>query len=308
MPWSNIFLRMNSSPIIVISGCTASGKSDIALKLAKRINGVIINADSRQVYEEISIGTAKPKPDKVENNIWYIDDIPHYLYSYVSVKEKYNLYRYQQDVFKLLKSLPRDVVPILVGGTGLYIDSVVFNYELKKEKEEELEKKFIDLDKEYVKKLQKEVGKEILDRLNKSDRNNPHRLQKIIQHGLPSIKRGKVLNHIYFFLDMKIEILKERSKQRVENMFVNGLLEENEMSRKNNLEKYPALRTIGYQEFDKYFDKEKTLEEVKEDIITHTNQYAKRQRTWFRRNKKVIYVKEYRELEKRTLDFLSKKL
>jgi len=88
-------------------------------------------------------------------------------------------------------------------------------------------------------------------------------------------------------------------------MFANGLLEENVMIRKNNLGKYPALRTIGYQEFDKYFEKKKSLDEVKKDIITHTSQYAKRQRTWFRRNKKIHYIKDYRQLKKEIVNFLS---
>lgn len=296
---------MINSSIIVISGCTASGKSDVALKLAKKINAVIINADSRQVYKEISIGTAKPIPDRTENDVWYIDNIPHYLFSYVSVKEKYNLYRYQKDVFNLLKNLPKDTIPILVGGTGLYIDSVVFNYQLEKEDNvtEYRERKLIT---ENIKDLQKKVGKEILEKLNESDRNNPRRLQKILQSGLPSIQKGKELNHLYFFLDVDREILKERISKRVEKMFESGLLEENIMIRENNLEKHPALQTIGYQEFDKYFEKEKSLEEVKEDIITHTNQYAKRQRTWFRRNMKVNYIKDYKELEERTLAFISK--
>ncbi|MBP5204659.1 tRNA (adenosine(37)-N6)-dimethylallyltransferase MiaA, partial [bacterium] len=116
--------------LIVIAGTTASGKSQIALDLAKKRDCVIINADSRQVYKEISIGTAKPTFQDYKDNIGYIDNIPHYLYSYVSVKEDYNLYRYQKDAYNTLKNIPPNKVPILVGGTGLYIDSVVYNYKL----------------------------------------------------------------------------------------------------------------------------------------------------------------------------------
>jgi tRNA dimethylallyltransferase len=187
----------------------------------------------------------------------------------------------------------------------LYIDSVVFNYQLEKETKN-YEYKDRELITEDIKELQKEIGKEILDKLNEGDRNNPRRLQKIIKSGLPSIQKGKELNHLYFFLDIDREILKERISKRVDKMFESGLLEENIMIREKNLERYPALQTIGYQEFDKYFEKEKSLEEVKEDIITHTNQYAKRQRTWFRRNMKVNYIKDYKELEEKTLAFISK--
>lgn len=285
--------------ILVLTGCTASGKSSLALELAKEINGVIINADSRQIYKEISIGTAKPIPDKVENDIWYIENIPHLLYSYISIKEDFNLYRYQQDVFNLLKKLPKEVTPILVGGTGLYIDAVVFNYKLKKHSEKKDQSKREKLQKKDVDQLQKIVGTEKLSKLNISDQNNPHRLIQIIEKGsLPSIEKGEELKHKYFFLDVPKDILNRNIERRVEEMFENGLLEENIEIRKKGLDKYPALSTIGYQEFEKYFKKAGSLEEVKEDIIIHTRQYAKRQRTWFRRNKNVIYVKNLNNILK----------
>jgi tRNA dimethylallyltransferase len=100
--------------IIVIAGPTASGKSNIAIDLAKKINGIIINADSRQVYKELSIGTAKPSKSEMKG-------IPHYLYGYVSVTEEYNIHRYQKDVLKLIKTLYDKKQIIMVGGTGLYI-------------------------------------------------------------------------------------------------------------------------------------------------------------------------------------------
>lgn len=294
---------MSNSPIVVISGCTASGKSEMALNLAKKINGVIINADSRQLYKEISIGTAKPIPDYTEKDIWYIKGIKHYLYSHVSVKEIYNLYRYQKDVFHLLKQLPSGTIPILVGGTGLYIDSVVFNYELKKE--EILKKEEKNYEQLSIKEIQELVPTTLLEKLNNSERNNRERLIRIIEKGLPSINKGKILDHIYFFLDLEIDLLEERIKKRVNTMFSEGLLEENIRIRKSGLNRFPPLRTIGYQEFDEYFENKISLEEVKEKIVTHTKQYAKRQRTWFRRNKEVQYFSSYKQLEKETKRYLS---
>lgn len=284
---------MNKRPIIVIAGCTASGKSDVALQLAKEINGVIINADSRQVYKEISIGTAKPVPDKIEDGVFIIDGIKHYLYSYISVKDEFNLYKYQKDVFSLLEKLPKDVTPILTGGTGLYIDSVVYNYKLKENREN---KSNIDLGDLSIKELQELVGSKKLEKLNESDRENPRRLIHIIKHGLPSIKKGKSLKHLYFFLNIDADTIKKNIRLRVEKMFERGLIKENEIIRKEGLNLYPALDTIGYTEFDQYFEGEKKIEEVKEDIITHTNQYAKRQRTWFRRNENIVYVKNLEEI------------
>lgn len=288
---------MSSSPIIVISGCTASGKSDVALKLAKRINGVILNADSRQIYKEVSIGTAKPNLILNESNQWEKEGITHYLYSQTSINKKYNLYQYQTDAFKILNQLSPQITPILTGGTGLYIDSVIFNYKLKtlSQPQTEVADNLSDF---TAKELQRLVPSEILNKLNESDRQNKNRLIRVIQKGLPSIKKGTPLEHIYFFLDIEKGILEKRIEQRVNQMFKNGLLEEN-IKIRNAFPKSTFFKTtIGYKEFEDYFKKNISLDEVKEDIITHTKQYAKRQRTWFRRNKGVIYVKNLEEIEK----------
>jgi len=288
--------------IIVILGATATGKTKLAVRLAKDIGGEIISADSRQIYKGLDIGTGKDLQEYKLDNC----EIAHHLIDIRTIDEPYSVYDFQRDAIQSIEQIMNNnKIPIVCGGTGLYIDAVVFNYKLEK-KDNVTEYKDRELITEDIKELQKEIGKEILDKLNEGDRNNPRRLQKILRSGLPSIEKGEELNHLYFFLDIDREILKERISKRVNKMFESGLLEENIMVREKNLEKYPALQTIGYQEFDKYFEKEKSLEEVKEDIITHTNQYAKRQRTWFRRNMKVNYIKDYKELEKKTLAFISK--
>ena len=288
---------MSSSPIIVISGCTASGKSDVALKLAKRINGVILNADSRQIYKEVSIGTAKPNLILNESNQWEKEGIIHYLYSQTSINKKYNLFKYQTDTFKILNQLPPQITPILTGGTGLYIDSVIFNYKLKTKSQPQTEVAD-NLSDFTAKELQRLVPSEILNKLNESDRQNKNRLIRVIQKGLPSIEKGTPFEHIYFFLDIEKDILEKRIEQRVNQMFKNGLLEEN-IKIRNKFPKSTFFKTtIGYKEFEDYFPKNISLDEVKEDIISHTKQYAKRQRTWFRRNKGVIYVKNLEEIEK----------
>ena len=289
---------MSSSPIIVISGCTASGKSDVALKLAKRINGVILNADSRQIYKEVSIGTAKPNLVLNENNDWEQEGIKHYLYSQTSISKKYNLYQYQTDTFKILNQLTPQMIPILTGGTGLYIDSVIFNYKLKTrfQPQTEVTDNLSDF---TAKGLQRLIPSEILNKLNESDRQNKNRLIRVIQKGLPSTEKGTPFEHIYFFLDIEKDILEKRIEQRVNQMFKNGLLEEN-IKIRNKFPKSTFFKTtIGYKEFEDYFQKNISLDEVKENIISHTKQYTKRQRTWFRRNKGVIYVKSLKEIEKR---------
>ena len=274
-----------TGPIIVIAGPTASGKSSIAIKLAKEIGGVIINADSKQVYKEISIGTAKPTEDDMQG-------IPHHLYGHVSVKDGYNIFKYQKDVNDVLKNLSNNQIPILVGGTGLYIDSVIFNYNLK-ENDIDLEKRE-ELNSLSVDELKKLLETEVLDELNESDRENPIRLIRLIEKSSSKeLIKGRTLNHIYFVVDKEKVVLSERIKTRVQDMFNNGLLEENIQIRENGLEKYLALKTIGYQEFDEYFEGKKSLDEIKEEIINHTNQYAKRQRTWFRKHKEAIWTDDY---------------
>jgi tRNA dimethylallyltransferase len=229
--------------IIVIAGTTASGKSSLSLKLANKVNGVIINGDSRQIYKEISIGTSKP-------NIHDMADIPHYLYGFVSVKDKYNIYKYQRDISKVLNNIPKDKIPIIVGGTGLYIDSVIYNYNLSKK------------------------------------------------------SKGEALKHLYFVVDKPKDILKENIGKRIDEMFDKGLLEENIEIRKKKLSKYPALKTIGYAEFDGYFKREKTLDEVKNEIVKNTIDYAKRQRTWFRRNKDAVWESDYNIILERSNKFI----
>ncbi len=293
--------KLDSIPTIVIAGPTASGKSDLALRLAKKIDGEIINGDSRQVYKELSIGTAKPS--KKESSV-----VPHHLYDYISVREDYNIYRYQKDFNKLLKSFPKKRIPILVGGSGLYIDSVIFNYELKEEKtsKEEREKRE-RLNKLSLKELQKlvsDIDPKLLKKLNRSDRNNPIRLIRVIEREGEILNKREPKKHKYFVIDLDKKLLNKKIETRVEKMFEIGLLEENEKLREEGLEKYPALNTIGYQEFTSYFEGNCSLEDVKRKIIKNTKEYAKRQRTWFRKHNHAIWTNDYNLILEESLKFI----
>lgn len=276
--------------IIVIAGPTASGKSSLAIKLAKEIGGYIINADSRQVYEEISIGTAKPTPDEVKDGHWIVDGIKHYLYDYVPLKERYSIYQFQKDVHEVIKKEDPKLHPILVGGTGLYIDSVVFNFKLSPLAEQD-----VDLEKLSIEELQELAGG-TLDSLNESDRENSRRVMALIKRGSKQTK-GAPFPHKYLVMDIDREILKERMAKRVDLMFEIGLEEENrQLIEKGYTYDTPGLDTIGYKEFGGYFRGEKTIEKVKEQINTDTRRYAKRQRTWFKRNKNAIYISNLDEI------------
>jgi tRNA dimethylallyltransferase len=288
---------MNLRPIIVIAGPTATGKSELAIKLAKAINGVIINADSRQIYQEISIGTARPSEIQLAL-------VPHLLYGTVSVKDNYNVYRYQKDVFKILENLPKEQTPILVGGTGLYIDSVIYNYNLKSSSEviQARKERYSQL---TVIELQKQIPNEIFEKLNNSDKNNPRRLQRIIERG-NTLKEnnGDIFPNKYFVIDLPKDILRLRVEKRVDDMFANGLIEENRKVQDAKLNTFPPLNSIGYQEFIGYFENKKTLKDVREEIIIHTMQYIKRQRTWFKRNPDTIYTTEFDSILKESRSLL----
>ncbi len=286
--------------IIVLAGPTASGKSDIAISLAKQIGGYIINGDSRQVYTDLNIGTSKPKFDKkVSKGQDIKDGITHYLYDYINPKDNFTLYEYQRDVNTVLNNTKG--IPILVGGSGLYIDSVIFNYHLVNNS-----KDISNLESKSVDELQT-FAKDFLDEMNESDRSNRHRLIRAIERGGVNREKGKELENIYFVIDIDKEILKERVKERIERMFKDGLLEENiSLLDKGYTYENKGMNSIGYREFKEYFENNKSIDDVKEEIFKNTMAYIKRQRTWFRRNKGSIWINNEKELLYRASNFILK--
>ena len=283
--------------IIVIAGATATGKSEISLKLAKKINGYIINADSRQIYKKINIGSAKPKFDKeISKGVHTLNGITHYLYDFVDPKENFTIFDYQNCVNNVLKNTQG--IPILTGGSGLYIDSVIYNYKLSKNN------KNTDLKDKSIEELQ-ELAKEYLPYMSESDRKNKHRLIRAIQREGVNREKGKELNNIYFVIDIEKQVLQERIKKRIDNMFKEGLLEENiSLLKQGYTYNDKGMKTIGYIEFKEYFENKISLEDVKERIFKNTMAYIKRQRTWFRRNKGSIWVRDYSQILRDSIRFI----
>ena len=275
--------------IIVIAGATATGKSEISLKLAKELNGYIINADSRRIYKKINIGSAKPKFDKeISKGVHTLNGITHYLYDFVDPKENFTIFDYQNCVNNVLKNTQG--IPILTGGSGLYIDSVIYNYKLSKNN------KNTDLKDKSIEELQ-ELAKEYLPYMSESDRKNKHRLIRAIQREGVNREKGKELNNIYFVIDIEKQVLQERIKKRIDNMFKEGLLEENiSLLKQGYTYNDKGMKTIGYIEFKEYFENKISLEDVKERIFKNTMGYVKRQRTWFKRNKNAVWINEPKEI------------
>ncbi len=299
-------------PLIVLTGPTATGKSSLALKIAKKHNGEVINADSRQVYKEIKIGTAKPDFDsEFSENSYCVDGITHHLYNCIDPKQLYSLADYQKDAFNVIDEvLEKGKLPILCGGTGLYIDAVVFNYELTNEQQSLLRSSYQKMTVLELQTLLLKKDPEQFNSLNESDRKNPHRLirriEKIDFNTAPQSKRKPKYDYLYLVLFQGKDSILKKIEQRTKAMLNNGLVEENIQLRKKGLStRHSSMKTIGYQEFDEYFMGNRTLEEVEQLIIIHTNQYAKRQLTWFRRNKEAVWVKTPQEAFTQIKSFLT---
>lgn len=272
-----------SGKIIVIAGPSASGKSNLATKLAKELDGYIINGDSRQLYKHLTIGSAKPTAEEISKS-----GIRHFLYDIIDPKENFTIYQYQKEVENILNS--EKGIPIIVGGTGLYIDSVIFNYNLVQSNSNE------DLSSLSLEQLQ-EKAKEYLNDMTESDRKNRHRLIRAIQKNGIKSSRGKELDNIYFVLDIPKYELEERVRDRIEEMFKRGLLDENKkLLEMGYTYEDKGMKSIGYSEFKPYFEGLVSLENVKEMIVKNTLSYIKRQKTWFRRNKNSIWVDSYENI------------
>jgi tRNA dimethylallyltransferase len=297
--------------IIAIGGQTGSGKTDFGIKLASEFDGEIINADSRQVYKGLNIGTAKGKVKKRhDDGSVNIDDIKHWLVDVVEPDKNYTLADFQKDAFRVIDYiLERRKLPILVGGTGLYIDAVLYNYDLSNtEPDEKLRAGLKQLDVEELQKSLESINAETFKQMTPSDKKNPHRLMRAIERKLSGNTPGRrdpKYECLYICIDINTDDYFKRLNYRVDQMFESGLVQENRTLREHGYtRKDPGMKTIGYQEFDDFFEGKKTEEQVREDIKLHTKQYAKRQNTWFKRNDDIVWVKNYKEAKEVTENFL----
>jgi tRNA dimethylallyltransferase len=285
--------------LIVILGPTASGKSELAIKLAKRFNGQIVSADSRQIYKEMNIGTNKLTEKQMAG-------IKHYLIDVVNPNQEFTLAQYKKIAIKTIKDIHKQgKLPFLVGGTGLYIWAVVDNLQIPKAKpnpelrfkiETEIQKK--GLKKVYQKLLQLDPEAKYF-----VEPNNPRRiiraLEVCLSTGQPfsrQRKKGRPLfDTLQIGLKLPKETLNKKIDQRVEKMIQTGLVDEVKNLAKEYSWHLPAMSSIGYQEIGQYLRGEITLEQAKELIKQHTRQYARRQMSWFRRDKRIKWIKNYQQ-------------
>ena len=301
--------------VIVIAGPTASGKTSLGVELAKRIGGEVISADSMQIYKDMTIGTAKPTPEETEG-------IPHYLIDFVPPDERYSVADFKKDAEeKIDEIIKRGKAPIIVGGTGLYIDSLVYGIDYPEiEYDEEYRNELMQKaeTEEGLKSLYEEAMKidpEAMQIISSNDKKRITRILEIYnatgktktELEAKSREKGPKYDYIVFAIDWDREKLYERINLRVDIMIEQGLVDEvKEVVDK--YKKFPtAMQGLGYKEVVEYLEGKITYDEMVEKIKLETRHFAKRQLTWFRKNKDIIWIDGQKE-KKDNVDFILEKV
>ena len=290
---------MKKQPLIILTGPTAVGKTELSIKLAKAVGGEIISADSMQIYKYMDIGTAKIRAEEMQG-------IKHYLVDELEPDEEFNVTVFQKKAKEAMQEIyAKGKIPILVGGTGFYIQSVLYDITFTENEDD---------DTEYRKELYaiaKEHGAEYLhDMLKKVDpaaaeaihANNVKRVARALEyfhqtgeciskHNETESQKESPYNAVYFVLNNDRKILYERIDKRVDKMFDEGLVSEVEHLKEMGYNKeLVSMQGIGYKEILAYLDGEYDEERAKYIIKRDTRHFAKRQLTWFKREKEVVWV------------------
>lgn len=278
--------------VLVIVGPTASGKTAFGIKCAKKYNGEIISGDSIQIYKGLDIGSAKIKEEEKEGVVHHLIDIK-------DPKDNYSVKEFQEIARKLIDDISsRGKLPIVVGGTGLYIKALLYDYTFFDE--EEKDDDFKDLSNEDIYNILLKEDPKCLEKIHVNNRKRLVRALNILKKhgtGISQIKDKQEHKLIY---DAKLigltkprEILNEKINLRVDLMFKEGLKEEvDSLLSKGISFSDQSMQGIGYKEFKDYYDGNKTLEEVKETIKTNTRHFAKRQYTWFNNQMDIEWVED----------------
>ena len=290
--------------VIVICGPTASGKTALSIELAKRIDGEIISCDSMQIYKEMDIGTAKVTKEEMQG-------IKHYLVDYISPDERYSVARFKQDAKNAIKDIiAKGKTPIIVGGTGLYLDSLIY----------EIDYPQIELDEEYRNKMEnianegrleelyllaKKIDPKAIEKISPNDQKRIIRVLEIYNSTgktktqLEEESRKEVeYDYKVFAINWEREKLYERINKRVDIMIEQGLIDEVKQI-KEKYSKFPtAMQGLGYKEVVDYLEGKYTKDEMIEKIKMETRRYAKRQITWFKKNKQTIWLNGEEDIQK----------
>lgn len=304
-------------PMVILTGPTAVGKTELSIALARKIGGEIISADSMQVYKKMNIGTAKITPEEME-------DIPHYLVDCLDPKEEFHVARFQQMAKDAVhKITQKKKVPLIVGGTGFYIQGLLYDIDFSQEEE----------DKTYRKELEEKArvhGNQMVHDMLKdvdpvsAEAIHPNNVKKVIRalefyknnktpisaHNKKERAKESEYNFVYFVLTNEREVLYDRINGRVDLMIEQGLVDEVKSLRHEGYHKdMVSMQGIGYKEIFDYLEGACTLDEAIEQIKKNTRHFAKRQLTWFRREKEVCMVDKSKFAnDEAILEYMEKKL
>ena len=303
------------NPLIIIAGPTAVGKSDMAVKLANRINGEIISADSMQVYRGMDIGSAKITKEEMGG-------IRHHLIDILDPSEEFNVVLFKEFAKKAIEDIrSRDKIPIVVGGTGFYIQALLYDIDFSESE---------GFDEEYRKeleKIKKEKGIEALFEMLRSvdpktceviHMNNTKRVYRALEyfhetgktmseHNAKQHEKEAFYDFKYFVLTDDREVLYSRIDKRVDLMIEKGLLNEVKVLKdKGYVKTQVSMQGLGYKEILSYLDGELSLDEAVYIIKRDSRHFAKRQLTWFKRERDVIWINksDYERNDGRILDYL----
>lgn len=301
-------------PLLVIVGPTASGKTALSVECACAFNGEIVSADSMQIYKGMSVATAKP-------TLCEMKEIRHHLIDFLDVSEKYSVADFTSDASRIIDEIYKNKkLPIVAGGTGLYVDSLVNNIKFTQTETD------FTLRAELTGELERLGAEKMLENLSKFDPDTAKRLhpsdkKRIIRAFEVYKLTGKTMSqleaestatpspYIPYFVGINFkdrEKLYERINKRVDLMLENGLIKEAE-NYYNLPKRSTASQAIGYKELKPYFDNELSLDEAVENLKKATRHYAKRQLTWFRRNRQIkwFYYDEYNSFDEFSFEVIN---
>lgn len=295
---------MDKEKVLVIAGPTASGKSALAIRLAQKFGGEIISGDSIQIYRGLDIGSAKTTQDQQAG-------IPHYLIDIKDPDENYSVMEFQKLGRQYIEKIAQNgKLPIVCGGTGLYIKALLYDYVFFKE--EEADNQYPELSNQQLYDLLALKDPKALEKIHINNRKRLVRALNIIEkhdRGISSIKEAQTHQPLYDILiiglDVPREILNQRIEKRIDAMMAEGLIDEiAALLAKGISFDNQCMQGIGYKEFAAYFDGQKSLDECVEEVKKNTRRFAKRQMTWFRNQFSVCWLNDEEEIIKEVSQWL----
>jgi len=283
----------NKRPLIAILGPTASGKTSLSIEIAKKVDGEVISADSRQVYKYMDIGTAKVTRPEMQG-------VPHHMLDVIDPTEEFTLSDFKRQALKAISEVhTRKKVPILCGGTGLYFSAIIQNYQIPRippqfDVRQKLAHYYEEHGAEELHKLLQEKDPEAAKRIHPNNVRYVIRALEIVMTGSQkkSDLKGEPLFEVFKIgIDWPRDVLYERINNRVHEQLNSGLLNEvKTLLMKGYHEKLPSMSSLGYPELIEYIKGDVSLEQATENIQKNTRNYCKRQFTWFRREQDVVWV------------------